>query len=196
MKYIIHGGKDEIGGNCIELEAGSKRLVLDMGMPLSADNPDKVLLPKIKGLLKPSEDLLGIIVSHPHLDHYGLLSRICEHVPVYMGKAAKSIIQNADAYMPFDMPKNIIGYLDNWKTFKLGPFQITPHLVDHSAYDSYALLVEAEGSRLFYTGDLRSHGRKSRMMNKLLQNLPKNIDTLLIEGTRIPPKGKLIHTQD
>jgi len=31
-------------------------------------------------------------------------------------------------------------------------------LVDHSAYDAYALLVEADGERLFYSGDLRDVG--------------------------------------
>lgn len=80
MKYSIHGGKDEIGGNCIELEAGSKRLILDMGIPLMAENHAQIPLPPIVGLDKPSDDLLGVIVTHPHLDHYGLLHRIGEHI--------------------------------------------------------------------------------------------------------------------
>ena len=35
----------------------------------------------------------------------------------------------------------------------LGPFTTVPFLVDHSAYDAYAIMVEADGTRLFYSGD-------------------------------------------
>ena len=33
-------------------------------------------------------------------------------------------------------------HLENGKTLPLGPFKITPYLMDHSAYDSYAVLIE------------------------------------------------------
>ena len=83
----IHGGEQEIGGNCIELIEGSQRIVLDMGIPLAAKDPDEVPLPNVPGLLEPDESLLGVLVSHSHLDHYGLLSRVGDHVPIYMGEA-------------------------------------------------------------------------------------------------------------
>lgn len=67
----------------------------------------------------------------------------------------------------------------------LGPFTITPFLVDHSAYDSYAILVEADGRRLFYSGDFRAHGRKASLIDKLIDNPPKKVDILLMEGTCI-----------
>jgi ribonuclease J len=57
--------------------------------------------------------------------------------------------------------------------------------VDHSAYDAYAILIEADGARLFYTGDLRAHGRKGNLFEKLLRVPPKHIDVLLMEGTTI-----------
>jgi ribonuclease J len=67
----------------------------------------------------------------------------------------------------------------------VGPFTITPFLVDHSAYDAYAILVEAEGAALFYTGDLRAHGRKAGLFHKLLRTPPPHVDVLLMEGTTI-----------
>ena len=67
----------------------------------------------------------------------------------------------------------------------MGPFTITPFLVDHSAYDSYAVLVEADGERLFYTGDFRAHGRKGSLTDRLIKNPPKDVDILLMEGTCI-----------
>lgn len=39
---------------------------------------------------------------------------------------------------------------------QLGPFTVTPYLVDDSAFDAYALLVEAVGRRVLYSGDLRA----------------------------------------
>lgn len=67
----------------------------------------------------------------------------------------------------------------------MGNFAITPYLVDHSAPDAMALLVEAGGRRLFYSGDLRGHGRKSVLFERILHDPPKDIDCLLLEGTRL-----------
>jgi len=71
------------------------------------------------------------------------------------------------------------------QTTRFGPFKITPYLVDHSAYDAYALLIEADGRRLFYSGDIRTHGRKRHLVEKLIQTPPQTINTLLLEGTTL-----------
>ena len=55
--------------------------------------------------------------------------------------------------------------------------------MDHSAYDAYALLVEADDRRLFYSGDLRAHGFKGSLFERLAQNPPRDIDVLFLEGT-------------
>ena len=39
MNICIHRGAHQIGGTCIELESQGKRLVLDIGVPLDADDP-------------------------------------------------------------------------------------------------------------------------------------------------------------
>lgn len=57
--------------------------------------------------------------------------------------------------------------------------------MDHSAYDAYALLIEAGGKRLFYSGDFRAHGRKSALFDRLVENSPQNIDALLVEGSSL-----------
>jgi ribonuclease J len=74
-------------------------------------------------------------------------------------------------------------HLADRRPIELGPFTITPYLVDHSAYDSYAVLVEADGRRLFYSGDFRAHGRKRRLFEKFLTDPPADVDVLLMEGT-------------
>jgi ribonuclease J len=68
---------------------------------------------------------------------------------------------------------------------QIGPFAITPHLVDHSGFDAYALEIEVDGRRLFYSGDLRAHGRKSALFERMLKKPPKNIDVMLMEGSSL-----------
>ena len=46
------------------------------------------------------------------------------------------------------------------------------------------MLVEADGRRLFYTGDFRGHGRKRAVFEELLRSPPK-VDVLLMEGTNV-----------
>ena len=87
MRCRIHRGCHEIGGNCIEIESDGKRIVLDLGLPLKDEK--SVTVPEISGLISSDDSLLGIFISHPHPDHYGLLGQITEHVPVYMGDAAR-----------------------------------------------------------------------------------------------------------
>ncbi len=76
--------------------------------------------------------------------------------------------------------------------FDVGPFRITPFLIDHSAFDAYALSIEANGKTLFYTGDFRAHGRKSRGFDRLLTKAPKGVDVLLMEGTNIGRGGEAV----
>ena len=61
--------------------------------------------------------------------------------------------------------------------------------MDHSGYDSYALLVEAGGQTLFYTGDIRGHGRKAALFERLLACPPQPVDALLCEGTHVHGHG-------
>ncbi len=57
--------------------------------------------------------------------------------------------------------------------------------MDHSAYDAYALLMEAGGKRVFYSGDFRAHGRKAPLFERFLASPPRDIDLLLMEGTTL-----------
>jgi len=69
--------------------------------------------------------------------------------------------------------------------------EITPYLMDHGAFDAYAFLVRHGNQSLLYTGDFRSHGRKSKLFYEFLHEAPKNINWLLMEGTTLSrPKNK------
>lgn len=186
MQACIHRGSKEIGGSCVEVVSREKRIVIDLGLPLDSTKDSITYLPDIPGLIHNDDSLLAIIISHPHIDHYGLLSHVRKDIPVIMGAAARRIITAAAPFMrsSFTVPAGVMD-LTSEEKIKLGPFTITPYLMDHSGYDSYSLLIEADEKRLFYTGDFRSHGRKAKLTEKLMANPPRGIDVLLMEGSTL-----------
>ena len=190
MRVRIHRGTKEIGGTCIEIEAQGKRIALDVGLPLDApDDEHEKLLPDVPGFREPDESLLGVVISHPHQDHYGLARHIRPGVPTWIGEAAHNMMKAASAYVPNGQAFDDPGFLAHRKPLMIGPFRITPFLVDHSAFDAYALMVEADGKRVYYSGDFRAHGRKAKLFEAMIARPPKNIDVLLMEGTTIGREG-------
>lgn len=190
MRICIHRGAHEIGGSCVELESQGKRLLLDLGLPLEAEENLPSLLPGVVGLREPSDSLLGVLVSHPHQDHYGLLNHVRPDLPVAMGAAARRILEAAAPWMPKGgVIPNSGPELKDREPLDWGPFRITPYLVDHSAYDGYALLVEADGRRVLYSGDFRGHGRTAWRFDRMLEHPPGRVDQLLMEGSSLGRLG-------
>lgn len=186
MKINIHRGAKEIGGSCVEVESQGQRLLLDLGLPLDAENNDPKYLPDIKGLDGKDPSLLGVLISHPHVDHFGLLAHISPDIQVGMGPGARRILKAAAPFIPGKWPAPEKGWdYESEVPIEIGPFTVTPYLVDHSAYDAYALLIEADGKRLFYSGDFRAHGRKDSLFKKMIANPPANIDVMLLEGSSL-----------
>ena len=188
MRVRIHRGTREIGGTCIEVEAGGERLVLDVGLPLDAPDDEEAreaLLPQVPGFRERADSLLGVVISHSHLDHYGLAWHIRPEVPVYIGEPAHRIMAAASPYVRHGRAFAAPYFIDSRTPVEIGPFRVTPYLVDHSAFDAYALLVEADGKRVFYSGDFRGHGRKGRLFEEMVADPPRDIDVLLMEGTNI-----------
>ncbi len=192
MRLRIHRGTREIGGTCVELESGGLRILLDLGLPLDAIDADAVPLPNVDGLVTPDPSLLAIILSHGHRDHWGLLPKVKADVPLVMGKSAESIMRAAADFVPDAFAPKASAYLENKKPLQIGPFTVTPWLVDHSGFDAYALEISAKGRRLFYSGDLRAHGRKGKLFEHLVAHPPRDVDVMLMEGSslgRLPDDG-------
>ncbi|MCX7006678.1 MAG: MBL fold metallo-hydrolase, partial [Kiritimatiellaeota bacterium] len=145
-------------------------------------------MPNVQGFDKADTSLLGVVISHPHQDHYGLAARVPPTTPFLMGAATQQILATAMVFTPSGGKfANVIHLVDR-KPINLGPFKLTPFLMDHSAFDSYAMLLEADGRKVFYTGDLRAHGYKAKLFERLVQHPPAAVDVLLMEGTTIGRK--------
>ena len=112
MNFKIHHGTKEIGGSCVEVWTENTKILLDFGMPLvekdgkefdfgkyKTSKPTKLVekgvLPNIEGLYDNSKNLIdGVIISHPHQDHYGLANYINDDVQYYLGEATHKIIKH------------------------------------------------------------------------------------------------------
>jgi ribonuclease J len=205
IKFKIHRGTKEIGGSCVEIWTESTRIVVDFGMPLV--NPDKTkfdqrsiqdlkieelikkgVLPDIKGLYDGTTQT-SLILSHAHQDHFGLLKYANKKYPIYLGQATQKLIELTNIFINQDCVISNPQHFESGKSFVIGDIEITPYLMDHSAFDAYAFLIKADGKSLFYSGDFRIHGRKSKVFEWFSHKIEKKVDYLLLEGTTIGRVG-------
>ena len=200
-QIIIHRGAHTIGGSCIEINHNGCRIIIDFGMPLMEKNGEEIdenkvknpsiengILPDVKGLYKHQRpEVDAVFISHAHLDHYGLIDHIHHSIPVYLSKGSLALINIGKIFYP-DSSKTFFDnfkLFEHWKAVHIGPFKITSYLMDHSAYDASAFLIETDNKKVFYSGDFRGHGRKGILLERMIKNPIKGIDCMLMEGTTL-----------
>lgn len=218
MKIIIHRGTKEIGGSCVEVATAATRVIVDIGMPLVApwDKKEKLesmsyikknsqelvdlgVLPAVPGLLaidKQGPRVAAVLLSHPHQDHYGLLKHIHPEIPVYLSDGAQRLIAASDIFLPLKAHIKRPVIIEDRKKVVIGDITITPYLVDHSGFGAMAFLIEGEGKKIFYSGDFRAHGRKWKLFPKFLNNPPRGVSCLLMEGTTLGRPGRTMETEE
>jgi len=179
VKICVHRGQNQIGGSIIEISTSNTRIFLDVGIEL--DESEKIAVPEIEGLFGRNKNCDAILISHYHSDHIGLLEFVLPEIPIYMGEKAFEIYRASAGYRGREL-KFCPEYVYDNEKMKIGDFQITPFLCDHSSYDSYMYLIETEGKKILYTGDFRANGRLSYI--ELLSKLPE-VDVLICEGTTL-----------
>ncbi len=178
MEVHIIRGQNQIGGSIIEVCSSTTKIILETGSELGEKTP---IIPKVDGLFQGKPLYDAVLITHYHGDHIGLLESVLSEIPVYMGEKAFHIYQAANGYLnkPVISP---VCFFHAGEEIDIGDIKVVPLLCDHSAFDSYMLLLSSEGKTMLYTGDFRANGRKH--FPSLLKRLPK-IDILITEGTTL-----------
>ncbi|MDD4511391.1 MAG: MBL fold metallo-hydrolase, partial [Oscillospiraceae bacterium] len=188
MKARIYRGTKEIGGTCVELTADNGTILwIDLGEPLDNTNPN---------IDYANNKVDTLLISHPHQDHFGLMGKVGPDVPIYIGELSLDLINATKTFRGISPLSSNFKTIKVWSEFSIAnTFKVTPYLVDHSTPEAFAFLVEADGKRIFYSGDFRATGRKNIVYKKMIDKPPKNIDLLLMEGTMVERTNHLYPTE-
>lgn len=191
MEIIVHRGTHQIGGCATEVRTKNTRILIDFGeaLPDAAGHqpPDDL---KIDGLNCGTPDFDGILLTHYHGDHLGLIAQVPDHIPIYLGRNAIAVhqiyVRRLGNNAPEEMRKAAerLRPLDTLSRFAIGDITVTPLPADHSAWDALMFLMEAEGKRVLHTGDFRLHGFRGKNTLSLLARYAAGTDILVIEGTQ------------
>ncbi|PHQ34382.1 MBL fold metallo-hydrolase [Rhodopirellula bahusiensis] len=202
MQLTIFRGSKEVGGNCIEVQAGETRIILDVGMPLFDEHGQthdgftlgrltteelqvQGIIPKVLGLFDGDGRPDAIFLSHAHLDHVGLLKHTNPFIPVYASKGTSKMMLAGGVYAnQQQLPRDRFKEVKPRQAITIGDITVTAFPVDHSIHGCLSFLVEADGKRILYTGDLRLHGRRPDEHKQIIEALGNtSLDALIVEGT-------------
>lgn len=192
-----------IGANSYLLDLDDTRVVLDAGMDPKAEGTES--LPDYAQV--PYDSVDGIVVSHCHLDHVGslpVLMRRHPHARVYLTEAcahlSDAMLHNSVNVMtmkreelgitdyPFFTHREVDRAQHVWDEVSVGrSFAMGESNAQFTFFDaghimgSVGMLVEHQGKRIFYTGDVQF---EDQTLSKGAQFPKDPLDVLIMETTR------------
>ena len=202
MKFTNLTRAEEIGANCYLLESAKSRVLLDAGM--HPRETGKLATPDFALLGGRGFD--AMVLTHAHQDHVGCLPlamRESPGAPVFMSEATAGLsevmLHNSVSVMmrqreelaapdlPLFSHREIETGMDQWQIARLserfglgedvtGEFFDAGHILG-----STGLLLQAEGKRAFYTGDVNF---EDQTLMRGAQFPTDDIDVLIMETTR------------
>lgn len=184
MRLKIHRGTNQIGGNIVEVATRTTKIILDCGRnlpPLDEKYCEDTM--QLDGLTIGKSTYDGVFITHYHTDHCGLIERVNPDIPIYMGSDTKLVLEIISDFIDASLPR-VIQTLETGRDVRVGDIKVLPLAVGHSAKGAMMFLIEAEGKKLLYTGDLND-------IDETYYPLMGKIDVMLCEGTNINVHGRI-----
>jgi ribonuclease J len=154
------GGIGEIGMNLAIYGFGGEQrrqwIAVDFGVVFADDALPGIdlIMPDIRYLVEERRNLLGIVLTHAHEDHFGALLDLWPRLklPVYATPFTAALLkakQEGEPGAP-DIPVNIVPLGGR---FTLGPFDIELVSMAHSIPESNGLIIRTPLGAVLHTGD-------------------------------------------
>src|SRR5215813_395760 len=154
------GGLGEIGMNLALYGIGDERrrqwIVVDFGVAFAGEDLPGIdlVFPDIRYVVEERRNVLGIVLTHAHEDHFGALLDLWPQLrlPLYATPFTAALLEAKRQGEPGapDVPVNVIP-LDG--RFQLGPFDIEYVSMAHSIPESNGLIIRTSLGAVLHTGD-------------------------------------------
>jgi len=188
MKISVLGAGKEVGRSAFLVTCENTNILLDYGVLLKRE-------PFFPLHVRP-KDINAVVLSHAHLDHSGYIPSLflssSTDIPV-LGTLPtfelsqlliEDMIKISGLYLPFEY-LDLINMINHCKSLQyrekhsVDDVDITLHQSGH-VIGGASIMMEYQGKRIFYTGDINTRG--SKLLRPADLDLP-NIDLLIIEST-------------
>ncbi len=156
LKVIPLGGLNEIGKNMTVLEYKNDMIIIDCGMSFPDDGMYGIdsVIPDFDYVIKNSEKLKGVILTHGHEDHIGGIPYLLRMVkcPIYGTRLTLGLVENKLNERGIEGDLKIIYAGDK---LKLGAFEIETIRTTHSIADAVCFAINTPVGTVFHTGDFK-----------------------------------------
>jgi ribonuclease J len=155
------GGVGEIGMNLglygIGPPGRKSWMIVDFGVSFASEEhlPGvDLILPDIRYLIEERRNLLGIVLTHAHEDHFGALLDLWPRlkIPLYATPFTAALLESKRQSEPNapDIPCTVVPVGGR---ITLGPFDVEFASVAHSIPESNALMIRTRLGNVLHTGD-------------------------------------------
>jgi len=154
------GGVGEIGMNLAVYGFGEphrrKWIAVDLGVSFGGDDLPGIdlIMPDIRFLVEERRNLLGLVLTHAHEDHFGAVLDLWPRlkVPVYATPFTAALLE-AKRHGEPGAPEVPVTIVPPGGRFSLGPFDIELVSVAHSIPESNGLIIRTPLGTVLHTGD-------------------------------------------
>jgi ribonuclease J len=154
------GGVGEIGMNLAVYGFGPanhrKWIAVDLGVSFGGDELPGIdlVMPDIRFLLEERRNLLGLVLTHAHEDHFGAVLDLWPRlkIPVYATPFTAALLEAKRQGEP-GAPEVPVTIVPSDGRFALGPFDIELVSMAHSIPESNGLIIRTKLGNVLHTGD-------------------------------------------